>query len=326
MTKRIVYIFLILCFLVSSIVSCSKMAENAVNPTIRISGAWALYPMMVVWADEYMKIHDIDIEVTGGGAGKGISDVFSNQSDIGMVSRPLKKEELEQGAFYVAVAKDTVVAIVNENNPVYRDITERGISREDLRRIFLGEVSHWGELFNKNVKDDEIVVYGRADSSGAASVWASFLGSYTEADLQNNSDSNVSGDQPMANSVQGDANAIGFSNMNYVYNAETGGYIKSIRPVPIDLNGNDVLDDDERFYDNRDVFLKNVTEGIYPSPPTREEYLVGNGPFKDCVKDFVKWILEDGQGFLEPNGYVGLVESEIEKELKYLISGSRQID
>lgn len=92
--------------------------------------------MMVVWADEYMKIHDIDIEVTGGGAGKGISDVFSNQSDIGMVSRPLKQEELEQGAFYVAVAKDTVIAIINENNPVYEDIMDKGLSREDLRRIF----------------------------------------------------------------------------------------------------------------------------------------------------------------------------------------------
>jgi phosphate transport system substrate-binding protein len=326
MKKRIVYIFLTLCFFVSVLASCSKTAESAVRPSIRISGAWALYPMMVVWADEYMKIHDIDIEVTGGGAGKGISDVFSNQSDIGMVSRPLKQEELEQGAFYVAVAKDTVIAIINENNPVYEDIMDKGLSREDLRRIFLGEVSHWGELFNINIEDDEIVVYGRADSSGAASVWASYLGGYTEADLQNNSDSNVSGDQPMANSVQGDANAIGFSNMNYVYNAETGGYIKSIRPVPIDLNGNDVLDDDERFYDNRDVFLKNVTEGIYPSPPTREEYLVGNGPFEGHVKDFVKWILEGGQNFLEPNGYVGLVENEREKELEYLINGSRHAD
>ena len=323
MKKRIVYIFLILCLLISILASCSRTADKAVRHAIRISGAWALYPMMVVWADEYMKIHDIDIEVTGGGAGKGISDVFSNQSDIGMVSRPLKQEELEQGAFYIAVAKDTVLAIINENNPVYEDIMEKGLSPEDLRKIFLGEVSRWGELFNKNMEDDEIIVYGRADSSGAASVWASFLGGYTEADLQNNSDSNVSGDQPMANSVQGDPNAIGFSNMNYVYNTETGGSIETIRPVPIDLNDNDILDDDERFYDDRSVFLKNVSEGKYPSPPTREEYLVGNGPFEGYVKEFVKWILEDGQGFLEPNGYVGLVENEREKELEYLINESR---
>jgi len=326
MIKRIVYIFLALCSLVSVLAGCSGKAGKEVRPAIRISGAWALYPMMVVWADEYMKIYDVDIEVTAGGAGKGISDVFSNQSDIGMVSRPLKQEELEQGAFYVAVAKDTVVSIINENNPVYEDIMEKGLSQEELRKIFLGEVSRWGELFNKNIEDDEIVVYGRADSSGAASVWASFLGGYTEADLQNNSDSNVSGDQPMANSVQGDANAIGFSNVNYVYNAETGGYIESIRPVPIDLNGNDVLDDDENFYGNKSLFLKNVADGKYPSPPTREEYLVGNGSFEGHVKDFVKWILEDGQSFLEPNGYIGLLKNEREKEFEYLINGSRQTE
>lgn len=326
MKKRIVCLFLLICFLLSILASCSETTDRSVRPTIRISGAWALYPMMVVWADEYMKTHDIDVEVTAGGAGKGISDVFSNQSDIGMVSRPLKQEELEQGAFYVAVAKDTVVSIINENNPVYADIMKKGLSREDLRRIFLGEVSRWGELFGKNIENDEIIVYGRADSSGAASVWADFLGGYTEADLQNNSDSNVSGDQPMANSVQENANAIGFSNVNYVFDPETGEHIESIRPVPIDLNDNDVLDDDENFYYNKSVFLKNVANGKYPSPPTREEYLVGNGPFEGHVKDFVIWILEDGQSFLESNGYIGLVENERKKELEYLIKGSRYTD
>ncbi len=326
MTRKYIGFLLMFSLFMFMLAGCSTPVGTGedLEPTIRISGAWALYPMMLVWSDEYMKTHDIHIEVSGGGAGKGISDVLNDQVDIGMVSRPIKDAELEQGAFYIAVAKDTVLAIINEKNPVYRDILEKGLSKEELRKIFMREVTHWGELFNKEIADDMITVYGRADASGAASVWANFLGGYTEADLQNKSDSNVSGDQAIAGSVQGDVNAISFSNMNYVYDAVTGGYAQSIRPVPVDLNDDDRLGGQESFYENRGDFLKGVSEGIYPSPPTREEYLVGNGPFRGEVKELIHWILEQGQDLLEPNGYVKLLDDERANEKSFLENGKRE--
>src|SRR5436190_18165572 len=60
------------------------------NGTISISGAFALYPMAVRWAEEYAKIHpEIRIDVSAGGAGKGITDALSKVVDIGLVSREL---------------------------------------------------------------------------------------------------------------------------------------------------------------------------------------------------------------------------------------------
>jgi phosphate transport system substrate-binding protein len=303
---------------------CSRESVKMSRSNIRISGAWALYPMMLVWADEYMKLQPVEIEVSGGGAGKGISDVLSRQVDIGMVSRPIKNEELEQGAFYLAVTKDTVLGIIHEDNPFYADIQQKGLSQEDLRKIFTREVTQWGELFGKNIENDSIVVFGRSDSSGAASVWATYLGNLTEADLQNRSDSNVSGDQAIAGCVQDDPNAISFSNVNYVYDPITGDYIQKIRPVPIDLNGNGLLDENENFYKTRESFLKSVSNGTYPSPPTREEYLVGNGPFQEDVKDFIFWILNDGQNILEENGYIPLLSEEQKRELECLNTGIRK--
>ncbi len=320
--KKILIILLVLCCLAACLAGCSQKSDNE-TPTIRISGAWALYPMMLVWADEYMKIAPVEIEVSGGGAGKGMTDVLSNQVDIGMVSRPIKQEELEQGAFYIAATKDTVLGVIHENNPVYEDICENGLSREDLRKIFMREITHWGDLFDKELENDSIVVYGRSDSSGAASVWADYLGNYTEADLQNHSDSNVSGDQAIAAGVQSDKNAISFTNLNYIFNSSKDRYIENLRPVPIDLNDNDLLDDVENFYSDKSSFLKNVADGIYPAPPTREEYLVGNGTFKEPVLSFITWILTDGQDILEENGYIKLTDEEREREISVLSTGSR---
>jgi phosphate transport system substrate-binding protein len=321
--KKILPFLIALCFLVASLAACSQKTDSTA-PTIRISGAWALYPMMLVWSDEYMKIAPVQIEVSGGGAGKGMTDALSSQVDIGMVSRPIKQEELDQGAFYIAVTKDTVLGVIHENNPVYNDILEKGLSQEDLRKIFMRETTQWGDLFGKELEDDSIVVYGRSDSSGAASVWADYLGKYTEADLQNHSDSNVSGDQAIAAGVQSDKNAISFTNLNYIFNATTGGYIENLRPIPIDLNDNDLLDDSENFYSDKNSFLKNVAAGVYPAPPTREEYLVGNGMFKGPVLDFINWILADGQNILEENGYIKLTDDERNREVTVLSIGSRE--
>ena len=312
----------ILLLLVCSLflLACSKSGE-----TIRVSGAWALYPMMVVWGTEYSKTHNINIEVSGGGAGKGMSDVLNGQVDIGMVSRPITNEELEQGAFYLAVTKDAVVATINKDNPILDDLFQQGLSREQLRQIFMKELTHWGEIVDKELTGDEILVYGRSDASGAAKIWASFLGGVTQADCQARANANFNGDQPLARAVGDDKNALGFNNLNYAYNIETGTFAKDIRPLPLDLNSNGTLDEDEAFYSTRDGLVKNISEGKYPSPPARLEYIVSKGPFTGKVKNFVAWILTEGQEYVESNGYVRLTDDALNREQACLAAGKRDL-
>lgn len=293
------------------------------DTTIQISGAWALYPMMVVWADEYQRTHDIYIEISGGGAGKGVSDVLNGMTDIGMVSRPLRSEELEQGIFYVAVTKDAVVATINKDNPALSAIQQQGLSREDLSAIFTKQVTRWGDVIGQDLPDDEIIVLGRSDSSGASQIWASYLGNYTQSDLQGHANANYDGDMNLARGVKQQKNAIGFNNLNYAYDIETGGFAEGIRPVPLDLNGNDLLDPPEDFYTTRQNLAENVSTGVYPAPPSRQEYLASNGPFQGATKDFVLWILTDGQVFIPENGYVQLSPTVLEQERTYAETGTR---
>lgn len=45
---------------------------------IQLSGAFALYPMAVKWAEEFRKIHPkVRIDISAGGAGKGITDALA---------------------------------------------------------------------------------------------------------------------------------------------------------------------------------------------------------------------------------------------------------
>ncbi|RPJ03053.1 MAG: phosphate ABC transporter substrate-binding protein, partial [Chloroflexi bacterium] len=90
---------LVLFLLVPLLSACGGDDEKDNKETITISGAFALYPMVVQWADEYQKSHqNVQFDISAGGAGKGMSDVLAGAVDVAMVSREIRTEETDQGA------------------------------------------------------------------------------------------------------------------------------------------------------------------------------------------------------------------------------------
>jgi len=280
--------------------------------------------MVEVWADLYEDDHDVSFDISGGGTGVGVSDVLNDQVDIAMMGRQPDDAEIEQGLFAVPMLIDTVVGTVNENNPVLDEIQEHGLSREQLEDIFTREITNWGELYDTDV-DEEITVYGRSDASAAYMQWGDFLGgedhAYTENEMEELADGNHDGDQRVAQAIGNDESAISLNNINYVYDLESGELEGDIRPVPIDLDGDGTLSDEEDFYDTREEFLAAVEDGIYPAPPAREMFLASDGGFEDEAYDFVEWVLSGGQEYVSDNGYVPLEEDRLEEAQTNLADG-----
>lgn len=323
-----------------------------IEGTIAMSGAWALYPMAVKWAEEFQKIHPkVRIDIAAGGAGKGIADALAGVVDIGMVSRDIHPAEIQKGAFWVSVVKDAVVPTISAKNPALKDILMKGVKKEALAAIWVtGAVKSWSEVIESGVagrgvagsevigskfaggkggdskgndqdKDkkskgnDSIHVYTRSDACGAAETWAQYLGKNQE-DLLG---IGVYGDPGLVEAVSTDSLGIGFNNINYAYQARTKAQAKGIRVMPIDLNGNGRLDVDENFYQDRDTIARSIAAGKYPSPPARNLHFVSQGrPRKKLVAAFMTWVLTDGQKYVTESGYINLSEEKLQEGLKKL--------
>lgn len=289
--------------------------------TVRISGGVGPLPMVEVWADLYEEETDTTFDISGGGTGVGVSDLFNEQVDIAMMGREPFDEETERGLVAVPMLIDTVVGTVNKNNPVIEQIQSQGLTRAQMEAIFIKEITNWGELFEDTDVDEEIVVYGRSDASAAYKKWGEFLAgegeAYTQNDLEGLSDANFNGDQPVAQAIGEEENAISLNNINYVYALESGELEGDIRPIPLDGNG-DGLSDQEYFYETRDEFLSAVERGDYPSPPAREMWLAANTEFTSDAAAFVEWVLTDGQQYVSDNGYVPLEQTRLEDGLETL--------
>ena len=320
MRKKLQFLLLLLCavFILLSF-SCQGPAlksttdTNELSGTISISGAWALYPMTVKWAEEFQKLHPkVRIDISAGGAGKGFTDAITGMVDLGMFSRGFTQAELDRGIWYLGVTKDAVIPVVNHKNPFLDELLITGISREKLRQIFIERsITKWNQLVEVQ-SNDGIHVFTRSDACGAAEIWAEYLGRHQE----NLSGTGVFGDPGVASAVRNDALGIGYNNVNYVFDLNTRLPYPGLVVIPVDLNSNGVIDDDENFFGTLDSLNEAIRNRKYPSPRARPLYFVAKSkPDKKVVIEFLKWILIHGQQFVEEAGYVSLSEDFITMEL-----------
>ncbi len=272
--------------------------------TLTVSGAFALFPMMTVWGEQFSLVNpNVRFDITGGGAGKGITDMLSGVADIAMVSRELKQEEIDQGAFGVPVTIDAVVATVNASNPYIEEILAKGLTPEAAAAIWMSqEMTTWGQFLGTDAADS-ITVYTRSDSAGAAEVWAKYMGGSVQEDLIGTA---VNGDPGLAEAVRQDELGIGFNNIGFAYDLTTGQQLDGLRVVPLDLNGDGQISADEDFYATKDDIAAAIAAKVYPFPPARELYLVTKGEPTPVIADLYRWILTDGQAYVADAGYVTL--------------------
>jgi phosphate transport system substrate-binding protein len=300
----------------TSAVTAAAANASTDGTSISFSGGFALYPLVQRWTEEYSKLHpEIKFDVQAGGAGKGMTDVLAGAVNVAMLTREIRKEETDKGAVAIPVAIDAVVFTINANNPVAKEIAAKGLTKDQLARIFIkGDKLTWGELLGTDNKS-AISVYTRADAAGAAEQAAKYLGAKAQDDLKG---IGVQGDPGLLEAIRKDTNGIGYNNYNFAYDLSTSKPLDSVGIVPLDQDGNGKVDDGEAVYATTKELTVAIAAHKYPWPPSRELFLVTKGAPTGAVKDFIKWALSDGQAFIDSAGYVAIPADKLTSALESL--------
>lgn len=112
-----------------------------VEGQVQINGSTSVTPAMELLTEAYNEINpDVTFDIASTGSGAGVTSAIDNTADIGMASRELSDEELEQVEDAQAIAVDGIAVIVHPDNPV-EDIT-----LDQLEQIYLGEVDTWEDF------------------------------------------------------------------------------------------------------------------------------------------------------------------------------------
>ncbi len=142
--------------------SDSSTSTKALSGTITAVGSTALQPLVEAAAEQFMeKNPGVQITVQGGGSGQGVTQISQAAVQIGN-SDVFAESKLKNADDLTKIA-DNKVCIVGMGPIVNNDVTVDDISLENLKKIFMGEITNWSEVGGA---DAAITVINRASGSG----------------------------------------------------------------------------------------------------------------------------------------------------------------
>jgi len=156
--------------LLITVVGCQQAAPMAAQPEVseeettsgelQLAGSSTVQPLAQSLAEVYMEqTPDVKIDVQGGGSSVGVKSAAEGTTPIGMASRALKDSEMEEYPDLIAhtIARDGIALVVHPDVPV------DGLSLDEARQIFGGEITNWSEVGGP---DENIIVVSREEGSG----------------------------------------------------------------------------------------------------------------------------------------------------------------
>ncbi|WP_299383369.1 phosphate ABC transporter substrate-binding protein [Helicobacter sp. UBA3407] len=240
---------------------------------IDIAGGTAHIPVMKKAAEAIMSFNpNITISITGGGTGAGITKVGEGLVQIGNTGRALKPQEIEKYQLVsFPFAVDGVAIAVHKENPL------SNLTKEQVSRIFSGEVKNWNELGGN---EGVINLYVREDGSGTRDTFES-KGLNKGIEIPQTANV-VSSNGAMKIALAQDKNAIGYVGIGHLDSSIKGIAFENIEPTQ-----------------------EKTKEGSYQI--SRFLYMNTKGEPQGLTKLFVNYIYSsDGAKFIEQSGYIPL--------------------
>ncbi|MGT2910175.1 substrate-binding domain-containing protein [Streptococcus cameli] len=106
-----------------------------------ISGSSSVTPVMEKLKESYSKINSkVEVEIQQSDSSTGITNAIDGTADIGMASRELEDEEIQQGVSPTVIAIDGIAVIANKENKVEE------LSSDQVKAIYTGETTSWDGL------------------------------------------------------------------------------------------------------------------------------------------------------------------------------------
>lgn len=119
----------------------AKFNSKMPSGKLIIAGSSSVTPLMEKLAESYAKINPkLTIEILQSDSTTGVNSAVDGIADIGMVSREVKKTELDRGIKQEVLAIDGLAVIVHKTNKL------NSISKEQVKAIFSGELMNWEDI------------------------------------------------------------------------------------------------------------------------------------------------------------------------------------
>ena len=215
----------------------------------------------------------------GQGSSVGVQGALDGVYVLGGASRDLKSAEEEAGAVATPIALDGIAVVVNG------DVMVDSLSRKEIARIYIGEVTNWSQVGGP---DKDIIVINRDEASGTRAAFHELVikPEFGKEQEYYKDTIVVESNGDMVTKTGATPDSIGFCGFGYIDKAIS--------------NGAKTL-----LIDGVEPSIPNVLSGKYAV--SRKLNMITNGAAEGFAKMFIDFLLSDeGQAIVEDEGFIAL--------------------
>jgi len=316
---------------------------SAQQVLITAGGATFPNPMYSKWFNEYhKKLPNVSINYQSQGSGFGVQQVTAGTIDFGASDMPMTDAQMKEFQAKRGTAVLHFPTILGADVPAYNipGVTAKlNFTPEALAGIFLGKITKWNdpELVKANpgvnLPANDIAVVHRSDGSGTTFIWVDYLSKVSkEWETKVGRGTSVNwpvglggkGNEGVAGQVKQQPNSIGYVELIYaIQNKMAYGKVKNAAGEFVEASLASVTAAAAGMKEMPDDFRVSITnapgKGAYPISsftwlliPSK----IADPAKKTAIKDFLKWMLADGQKMTDALAYAQLPTAVVAKEVK----------
>lgn len=264
---------------------------------VLVTGVRFAYPLVQKWIDDYNKENpDIQIVIES----RGSADPA--KYDL-LIEAYYPHSDVAKDREYVYIARYAVLPVANSNSAFSKKYSSKGLNKDLITQLF------FNNLYSDKDEEQEVTapytIYTRLQKAGSPIVFTKYFG-HDYKDIKGTA---IAGsDEHLLKAILRDSTAVSYLPLTLIYDHTSKDPVAGLSVLPVDLNGNGKVNDDEKFYSNLPSVIQHLEEtpakNINNVPLEYINVSIDKNNGSPEAIGFLRWIIRNGQNDLHDFGYL----------------------
>lgn len=279
-----------------------------------VTGARFSYPLVQKWIDDYNTVNpNVQIIIESRGS--------TDPAQYDILAEVYEHDEaIKKDREYLNVARYAILPVANSQSAFAKTYGDKGLNEELIKQIFFDDL-YADKEEQKKIKAP-YTIYTRLQKAGVPMVFTEYFG-FEQKDIAGKAIAGA--DEHLLKALLRDSTGVTYLPLALIYDRDSKKPVDGVTVLPVDLNGNGRISDDEKFYGTlRDVIPRLEEEKAKDIQNIPIEYLhlsVDKRKASPEAIAFIRWVIANGQKDLRDFGYLKPEPDRFEKEKFAFASG-----
>jgi phosphate transport system substrate-binding protein len=274
----------------------AALAQDSENKVV-ITGVRFAYPLVEKWIEAYKTVYpDAQIQI------ESRTTIDPANYDL-LIEAYEPDEEAKGNREYIYLARYALLPIANSSSAFAKNFGERGLNEDLIKLVYFHDI--YADKKNESEIKEPFTVYTRLQTAGAPTTFARYFG-FEQKDFKGKAIAGA--DEHLIRAIRKDSTGISYGPLSILYNLASGKLLDGITILPVDINGNGKVNEEEKFYNDLESVIQKLesvdTKSIKNIPIEYIHLSVSKESVKPEALKFLQWVANNGQQHIRSFGYL----------------------